>query len=54
LNLQKMLAALLPGHMVTVARSPVGGLIQSKAEMNLGAGPGVAVREFQTASGPVD
>jgi hypothetical protein len=27
-----------------------GWLIQSKAEMNLGAGPGVAVREFQTAS----
>ncbi len=31
-----------------------GWLIQSKAEMNLGAGPGVAVREFQTDSGPVD
>jgi type I restriction enzyme, R subunit len=31
-----------------------GWLIQSKAEMNLGAGLGVAVREFQTASGPVD
>ncbi|WP_294539191.1 DEAD/DEAH box helicase family protein [uncultured Rhodoblastus sp.] len=31
-----------------------GWLVQSKAEMNLGAGPGVAVREFQTASGPVD
>ncbi len=31
-----------------------GWLIQSRAEMNLGAGPGVAVREFQTASGPVD
>jgi type I restriction enzyme, R subunit len=31
-----------------------GWQIQSKAEMNLGAGLGVAVREFQTASGPVD
>lgn len=31
-----------------------GWLIQSKEEMNLGAGPGVAVRELQTASGPVD
>jgi type I restriction enzyme R subunit len=31
-----------------------GWQIQSKAEMNLGAGRGVAVREFQTASGPVD
>ena len=31
-----------------------GWLVQSRDEMNLGAGPGVAVREFQTASGPVD
>lgn len=31
-----------------------GWLIQSKSDMNLGAGPGVALREFQTASGPVD
>ncbi|MGD1016592.1 MAG: DEAD/DEAH box helicase family protein [Roseiarcus sp.] len=31
-----------------------GWLIQSKADLNLGAGLGVAVREFQTASGPVD
>lgn len=31
-----------------------GWIVQSKSEMNLGAGPGVAVREFQTASGPVD
>jgi hypothetical protein len=31
-----------------------GWLIQSKTEMNLGAGLGVAVREFQTTSGPVD
>lgn len=31
-----------------------GWVIQSRADMNLGAGLGVAVREFQTASGPVD
>lgn len=31
-----------------------GWLVQSREEMNLGAGLGVAVREFQTASGPVD
>jgi type I restriction enzyme, R subunit len=31
-----------------------GWLIQSKADLNLRAGLGVAVREFQTASGPVD
>jgi type I restriction enzyme R subunit len=31
-----------------------GWIVQSRSEMNLGAGPGVAVREFQTASGPVD
>ncbi|MDP2804003.1 MAG: type I restriction-modification enzyme R subunit C-terminal domain-containing protein [Phreatobacter sp.] len=31
-----------------------GWLIQSRGEMNLGAGLGVAVREFPTASGPVD
>jgi type I site-specific restriction endonuclease len=31
-----------------------GWLIQSKGEMNLGAGLGVAIREFQTGSGPVD
>ena len=31
-----------------------GWLIQSKSEMNLGAGLGVAVREFQPESGPVD
>src|SRR5216683_818368 len=30
-----------------------GWLIQSKADMNLGAGLGVAVREFQTAFGPL-
>jgi type I restriction enzyme R subunit len=31
-----------------------GWLVQSREDMNLGAGHGVAVREFQTASGPVD
>ena len=31
-----------------------GWLVQSRAEMNLGAGLGIAVREFQTESGPVD
>ena len=31
-----------------------GWQIQSRTEINLGAGLGVAVREFQTASGPVD
>jgi type I restriction enzyme, R subunit len=31
-----------------------GWVVQSRAEMNLGAGPDVAVREFAAASGPVD
>ncbi|HEX9535279.1 MAG TPA: hypothetical protein VF924_07375, partial [Stellaceae bacterium] len=31
-----------------------GWLVQSREQMNLGAGQGVAVREFATASGPVD
>lgn len=31
-----------------------GWIVQSRDTMNLGAGLGVAVREFQTASGPVD
>lgn len=31
-----------------------GWVVQSRASINLGAGTGVAVREFQTASGPVD
>ena len=34
--------------------SACGWVIQSKAEMNLGIGLGIAVREFQTDSGPVD
>ena len=29
-------------------------MVQSREQMNLGAGLGVAVREFATASGPVD
>lgn len=31
-----------------------GWIIQSREDMNLGAGSGIAVREFQTDSGPVD
>lgn len=31
-----------------------GWIVQSRSEMNLGAGPGIAVREFRTSSGPVD
>lgn len=31
-----------------------GWIVQSRSEMNLGAGSGIAVREFQTGSGPVD
>ena len=31
-----------------------GWIVQSRAQMNLGAGLGVAVREFSTASRPVD
>jgi type I restriction enzyme R subunit len=31
-----------------------GWLVQSRDEMNLSAGTGVAVRELATASGPVD
>lgn len=31
-----------------------GWAVQSREQMNLGAGPGVAVREFATESGPVD
>jgi type I restriction enzyme R subunit len=31
-----------------------GWLVQSKAKVNLGAGPGVAVREYQTDIGPAD
>ena len=34
--------------------SECGWLVQSRDEMNLSAGTGVAVREFATASGPVD
>jgi len=31
-----------------------GWLVQDRADLNLGAGPGVAVREFQTPVGPAD
>lgn len=48
-------------HPEDVARSSIdrrlalcGWAVQSRADMNLGAGLGVAIREFQTASGPVD
>lgn len=48
-------------HPEDVARSAIdrrlalcGWVVQSRADMNLGAGLGVAIREFQTASGPVD
>jgi type I restriction enzyme R subunit len=34
--------------------SACGWLVQNRDELNLGAGLGIAVREFQTASGPVD
>lgn len=34
--------------------SACGWIVQSRDAMNLGVGLGVAVREFQTASGPVD
>ena len=48
-------------HPEDIARSAIdarlvtcGWLVQSRDEMNLSAGAGVAVREFATASGPVD
>lgn len=31
-----------------------GWIVQSRDEMNLSAGPGVAVREFATSAGPAD
>ena len=31
-----------------------GWVVQSRSDMNVGSGQGIAVREFQTASGPVD
>jgi type I restriction enzyme R subunit len=39
---------------IDASLAAAGWVVQSRAEMNLGAGPGVAVREFATASGPVD
>jgi type I restriction enzyme R subunit len=48
-------------HPEDIARSAIdarlgtcGWLVQSRDEINLSAGVGVAVREFATASGPVD
>jgi len=48
-------------HLEDKARSAIdtrlavcGWLVQSRDEMNLSAGTGLAVREFATASGPVD
>ena len=48
-------------HPEDIARSAIdarlaawGWLVQSRDEMNLSAGTGVAVREFATASGPMD
>jgi type I restriction enzyme R subunit len=48
-------------HPEDIARSAIdarfgacGWLVQSRDEMNLSAGTGVAVREFSTGSGPVD
>lgn len=37
-----------------VTLAACGWIVQSRTEMNLSAGAGVAVREFATASGPVD
>jgi type I restriction enzyme R subunit len=37
-------------HKLTAA----GWVVQDFKQLNLGAGPGVAVREFMTASGPAD
>lgn len=34
--------------------SACGWIVQNRDEMNLSAGPGVAVREFPTATGPAD
>jgi type I restriction enzyme R subunit len=39
---------------IDASLAAAGWVVQSRPEMNLGAGPGVAVREFATDSGPVD
>jgi type I restriction enzyme R subunit len=39
---------------IDASLAAAGWIVQSPAEMDLGAGLGVAVREFSTASGPVD
>jgi type I restriction enzyme R subunit len=36
------------------ALAAAGWVVQSRAQLNRGAGLGVAVREFSTGSGPVD
>ena len=48
-------------HPEDIARSAIdrqlaacGWVVQSRADMNVGVSQGVAVREFQTDSGPVD
>lgn len=40
--------------LIDAALYACGWVVQSRDEINLGAGLGIAVREFQTASGPVD
>src|SRR5713101_7947701 len=39
---------------IDASLATAGWIVQSRAEMNLDAGLGVAVRDFSTASGPVD
>ena len=48
-------------HPEDIARSAIdrqlaacGWVVQSRADMNVGVSQGIAVREFQTDSGPVD
>ena len=41
-------------HTYCTLLAQAGWVVQHKQDMNLGAGPGVAVREFQTAAGPCD
>jgi len=39
---------------IDASLAAAGWVVQSRAQMNLGAGLGVAVREFAMGSGPVD
>ena len=39
---------------IDVAMEEAGWVIQDRDQMNLAAGPGVAIREFQTDAGPCD